>query len=430
MDLSSLWVMLSAALVFFMQAGFLCLESGLVRERNAEVVALKNFVDWVLTNLIFFVVGFGLMFGPSVGGILGGGFFAGIGLSGTTGPIASNEIFFLFQLAFAGTAATIVSGAIAGRASFVAYLGATAAMACVVYPVFGHWAWGNLFLADNEPWLASLGFRDFAGSTVVHSTGAWFALVAAWKIGPRQGRFDALGHVRPIPGHSLQLATLGCVLLWVGWWGFNGGSTLAFNEQVGPIVLVTNLAGAAGGLSAMLHGWKMQGARDLAPKVLGGALGGLVSITASCDVATPLAAIAIGAVGGIVHNIALEALLSKGRVDDPVGAVAVHGACGVWGTLVVALVVPTDELGEGGRLVQFWAQLLGVLACALWASGIAFAVFSLIERTIGLRLSPELERSGVDIAGRQPVQPAPLDAEGELALDPEVLRALLRGDAR
>lgn len=399
MDPSTLWVLLSAVLVFLMQAGFLCLESGLVRERNAEVVALKNFVDWVLSNLIFFTFGFGLMFGPSVGGVLGAGHFLLDGLSGVSGPIENNEIFFLFQLAFAGTAATIVSGAVAGRASFSAYVGATLIMSLCVYPVFGHWAWGSAFISTNEPWLAELGFRDFAGSTVVHSTGAWFALVAAWKVGPRRGRFAADGTSRPLPAHSYQLAALGALLLWIGWWGFNGGSTLALTPEVGSIILNTNLAGAAAALAALVHGVARQDGRDLASKVLGGSLGGLVAITASCDVASPLSSLTVGAIAGILHNIVFEGLLGRARIDDPVGAFAVHGACGVWGTLAVALVIPS-ELLSGSRFEFLGVQAIGVLSCAALTGTVAYVSLSVIEHTVGLRLSPDQERNGVDIMGR------------------------------
>ena len=425
MDPTSLLVLVSAFLVFLMQAGFLCLEAGLVLGRHAEVVALKNFGDWILANLLFFGVGFGLMFGDSVGGLIGTSLFALEGLSEIAGPIASNETFFLFQLAFAGTAATIVSGALAGRTSFVAYVGATIVMAALVYPIMGHWAWGNLLVSSNAAWLADLGFRDFAGSTVVHSTGAWFALVGAWRIGPRMGCFDALGNPRPLERHSLQLATLGALILWVGWWGFNGGSQLNLDAGVGRIILATNLAGAAGGLSELIHGWARQGGRDLGTKLLGGAIGGLVAITASADVAGPLAALAVGAAAGIVHNEAFDWLALRARIDDPVGAIAVHGACGVWGTLAVAFVLPTDQLATS-RLVQLVAQCTGVLACAVWTFGIATLAFLAVEKTVGLRLAPEREREGVDITGRRRPVPEPEEPE----LDPEILRALMADESR
>jgi len=425
MDPNALWVAVAAALVMLMQAGFLCLESGLVHARHAELVALKNLADWILSNLIFFAVGFGLMFGASAGGLLGTSLFGLVGLERVDGPLASGGIFFLFQLGFAGTSATIVSGAMAGRSSFAAYLASTTAVAALAYPVFGHWAWGNAWITTNEPWLASLGFVDFAGSTVVHSTGAWFALVAARQIGPRRGRFDAAGGVRELPGHSMPLAALGVLLLWFGWWGFNGGSTLAFDERVASIVVNTNLAGAAGALAALLHAWRLQAGRELGVKLLGGTLGGLVAITASCHLASPLASIAIGAVGGVVHNLAYEGLLRRARIDDPVGAVAVHGFCGVWGTLAVALVAPPGAL-EHGRLAQLGVQALGAAACFAWATSIAFVTFAVVRRTLGLRLSPEQELAGVDIGGRMRRDEA--EAGDEEPLDEARLRALMQGD--
>jgi Amt family ammonium transporter len=427
MDLDSLWVAFAAALVMLMQAGFLCLEAGFVRERHAEGVALKNLVDWVLSNLIFFAIGFGLMFGESFSGIVGSSLFALHGLAGIDGPIAMNGVFFLFQLGFAGTSATIVSGAIAGRVSVLAYLCSTIVIATLVYPVIGHWAWGNALIGSNEPWLASLGFIDFAGSTVVHGSGAWFALVAAHSIGPRRGRFDARGEVRPIPGHSIALATLGVLLLWFGWWGFNGGSTLRFDARVASIIVNTNLAGAAGALVAFVHRWRFQDGRDLSAKLIGGTLGGLVSVTASCHLVSPLGAVFVGAVGGWVHNLAFEFLLRKLRIDDPVGAVAVHGFCGVWGTLAVALVVPVEQL-EMGRLAQLAVQATGVGVCFAWSSAIAFVAFAAIRRTIGVRLSPEQELGGVDASGRILPVEVPFTPAPETPLDEATLRALLQGD--
>lgn len=423
MSLDQLWILISASLVFLMQGGFLCLESGLVRSRNAELVAMKNFVDWALCNLLFFAVGFGLMFGTSFHGWIGVDLFLLRELELASPSTPGPWLFFLFQLAFAGTAATIVSGAIAGRASLAAYVAATVAMTIVVYPVIGHWVWGGALVPDNRPWLAELGFLDFAGSTVVHSTGAWFALAAAWRIGPRQGRFSATGEPRAFKSHSFQFAALGALLLWIGWWGFNGGSTLAFDETVGPIVLNTNLAGAAGGLVALAHALVRQGGRDTGMKMLGGALGGLVAITASCNFANPGEAILIGAVAGVFHNVAIEALLTRG-IDDPVGAIAVHGACGAWGTLAVALVLPENAMAMS-RAGHFAIQLLGVVTCFVWSGGIGLLCFELIQRTVGLRIAPELEREGTFVDGR--LNRADPDSDAE-ALDPATLRALMSGD--
>lgn len=425
MELDNLWIVVAGALVMLMQAGFLCLETGFVREQHAEAVAMKNLADWIISNLIYFGVGFGLMFGESVGGLFGSNLFGLAGLPEIPGPTSNNYAFFLFQLGFAGTSATIVSGAIAGRASVLGYLASTTIVASLVYPVIGHWVWGKALLGSNEPWLASLGFIDFAGSTVVHSTGAWFALVAARMIGPRRGRYDAMGNVRPMPGYSMQLSALGVLILWFGWWGFNGGSTMRFDESVAPILINTNLGGAAGALVSLAHGWWFQQKRDLTAKFLGGTVGGLVAITASCHLASPLAAITVGAVAGWIHNVAFELMLRRLRIDDPVGAVAVHGFCGVWGTLAVAFVAPADAL-TGGRLAQLGIQLTGVAACLLWSSGMAFVTFGLIRRTIGLRLSPEQELGWVDIGGEQ--RPVDTFAELEAPLDATTLRALMQGD--
>ncbi|MEM9175220.1 MAG: ammonium transporter [Myxococcota bacterium] len=421
MSLDELWLLTATCLVFLMQAGFLCLESGLVRTRNAELVAMKNFADWVVCTLLFFAIGFGLMFGASSGGAVGTSFFLLDGIE--EGATDAPALFFLFQLAFAGTAATIVSGAIAGRTSLFAYLASTVVMTIVVYPLVGHWIWGGALLADNRPWLADLGFIDFAGSTVVHSTGAWFALAAIWQIGPRQGRFSASGEPRPFASHSFQMAALGALLLWIGWWGFNGGSTLALDETVGPIILNTNLAGAAAATVAMAHAIARQEGRDLGAKLIGGALGGLVAITANCHLASPAEAIAIGALAGWLHNVAYEGLIRLG-LDDAVGAIAVHGACGVWGTLAVAFVLPEDAMTTS-RLGHFGIQLLGCVACFAFAAGVGWLCFRTIRLTLGLRISPELEREGAFVDGQ--LNQSTADASDD-ALDPEVLRSMMSRD--
>ncbi len=420
MDISAMWVLLAAILVFMMQAGFLCVEAGSVRTRNMSTVALKNAIDWVLACLLFFAVGFGLMFGTSSGGWIGHDLFALSGLDRGGLAVDFPIIFFLFQLGFAGTAATIVSGALAGRASFVSYVLTTLVVACLVYPIFGHWVWGNLLVADNEPWLAQLGFIDFAGSTVVHSVGAWFGLVGAWLVGPRRGRYESDGEVKPLESSSIAFVALGVLLLWVGWWGFNGGSQLAFDEAVAPILLNTNLAAAAGGLSAYLFGWLGQGKRHLAVKFLGGMLGGLVAITAGCHAVTAWEAVLIGLIAGVVHDLAYDWLLHRLRVDDPVGAVAVHGFCGIWGTLAVAL-FGAPELLAHGRLVQLGVQALGVGVAFVWAAGCAWVTFAAIRATVGLRVSPDEEIVGIDITGELKI-PLPDPVE---QLDAARLRALM-----
>ena len=406
-----LWVLVAAALVFQMQFGFLCLEVGMVRPRETVVQAMKNCVNWMTSVVAFFAVGFGLMFGASAAGWIGTGFFALEGLGG------DSLVFFLFQLGFVGTACTIVSGALAGRVSFQAYLLASFLMAVLIYPVFGHWVWAGSFLPDNAGWLGRLGYVDFAGSSVVHAVGGCVALVGAWTVGPRLGRFGPDGEVREMPASNVAFSVLGVLILWFGWWGFNGGSTLHADRSVAGIIVNTNLAGAMGGFTGFLHCWLVQDKRDVEAKFLGGALGGLVAVTASCHLVSPLGALVIGALSGPIHNLAFDALL-RARIDDPVGAVPVHLACGVWGILAVALFADPSRL-EHGRLVQLGVQALGVAACFVWASGSAWLLYQVVRMTIGLRISPDEERGGINMAGEVHQTPA------EEAVDPALLRELL-----
>ena len=398
--IDELWLLVAAALVFLMQGGFVCLEVGLVRPRNVEMTAMKNVIDWSMVGLAFPLIGFGLLFGADAGGLVGTDRFA---LGGVDGREA---LFFVFQLGFAATTVTIVSGALAERTSFIAYGAASFCMAALIYPIAGHWVW------NEGGWLAQRGFVDFAGSTVVHAVGGTMALVGAWRIGPRLGRFGKDGAVRPMPGSNIALSALGALLLWIGWWGFNGGSTLALDERVPAILLATNLAGSAGAAVAFLHARFVQRERAT-ERTLGGLLGGLVAITASCHLATPLEALAIGAIGGWVHNVAHAALL-RARIDDPVGAVPVHLACGALGTLVVPL-VGDASLGAWG------IQLVGVSACIAWAALTSLALFEAIRRTLGLRVTIDEEKSGLQLDRFVPEEPP----AGDAALDEDELRRLL-----
>ena len=293
------WVLCAASFVFLMQCGFLCLEIGAVQPRAATITALKNVVDWVVAVVCFFFVGWGLMFGHSFAGV------AGTDFAMLEGAVAGGRtdlglyLHFLFQLAFAGTAATIVSGALAERTSFAAYMASSFVVTALVYPIFGHWVWGNGFFADNPALLADRGFYDFAGSSVVHSVGGWVSLVGIVVVGPRIGRFDSDGTPRHLPCLGLHWNAFATLLLWFSWWGFNGGSTLALDERVGPIIINTNLAGAFGGLAALVHCTLFEARRELSAKFLNGVLAGLVGVTASCSVVSPLAAVAIGAGAGI-----------------------------------------------------------------------------------------------------------------------------------
>lgn len=415
-SVDALWVLVAASFVFLMQAGFLAFEVGCVRPKSATSVAMKNIIDWVMITLVFFLFGFGLMFGHSEAGLIGTDLFALVGLDAPDGlPLKS--IFFIFQLAFAATAATIVSGAMSERTGFVAYLCISLCIGTVIYPVLGHWVWGNLYFGSNEPWLAAIGFRDFAGSTVVHSVGGWIALVGIWFIGPRMGRYDEHGVIKPMESKSVTWSAFGCFILWFGWWGFNGGSTLSLNDQVGGIIINTNLAAAAGGLSAFVHSYFFQERRDVYGKLLGGVLGGLVAITAGCDVVTPLGALAIGVIAGVVHNYAFDLLKYRLRLDDPVGAVPVHLACGIFGTLAVAIFGQQELLGMP-RMQQLGVQLVGIGAAFAWTATTAFLMFKFLKGVIGLRVSPREEMDGIQIERRA-------TPRGVEALDEDLIKELL-----
>jgi len=414
-NLDLLWVIMAAALVFLMQAGFKCLEVGLVRQHHITAVAMKNVIDWVVSSLIFFFVGFGLMFGSSFEGWFGTNMF----FPSTFQVENGNSLgagFFMFQLAFAGTAVTIVSGAMSERTGFIPYLVTSLVISMVIYPVFGHWAWGNLFYADNSAWLADIGFIDFAGSTVVHSVGAWISLTGLYFLGPRIGRYDEAGRIRPFKSHNLAYAVLGVFLLWVGWWGFNGGSTLALNDQVGKIILNTNLAGAAGGLVAYFHCLLFQKKADIYEKLLGGVLGGLVAITASPHIQTFLTAILIGGLAGIIHNYSYVFVSQKLKIDDAVGAIPVHGFCGAFGTLAVALFAPADLL-PNPRWTQLGIQFAGVAAALVWTIGISVVMFLVLKKVVGLRVSPAEEREGIQLFAQQ--------EKIEEEIDEEELRKLM-----
>lgn len=397
-SVDALWVIVAAAMVFLMQAGFLAFEVGCVRPKSATSVAMKNMIDWVMVTVVFFLLGFGLMFGHSLGGWLGWDLFGLFGLDAPDG-LPLQGVFFIFQLAFAATAATIVSGAMSERTGFIAYLCISLAIGAIIYPVFGHWVWGNLYFGENEPWLAALGFRDFAGSTVVHSVGGWIALVGIWFIGPRLGRYDEHGNVKSMESSSIAWSALGTFILWFGWWGFNGGSTLALNDQVGGIIINTNLAAAAGGISAFVHAYFVQDKRDVYGKLMGGILGGLVAITAPVDVVTPFASLAIGLIAGLVHNVAFDLLKYRLRLDDPVGAVPVHLACGIFGTLAVALFGQSELLGVS-RLHQLGVQMVGIFAAAVWTVSVSYALFRFLKGQVGLRVSPQEEQDGIQIERR------------------------------
>lgn len=398
--LNTTWVLVAAALVFFMQAGFALLESGFTRAKNTVNILFKNVVDFMFATLAYWAIGYAFMFGVSAGGFIGTtGFFVDpAGMEDVFGlPVLA---FWFFQLVFAGTAATIVSGAMSERTQFVSYLIYSFVISAFIYPIAGHWLWGG-------GWLSTLGdlgftggasFRDFAGSTIVHSVGGWLALLGAMFLGPRIGRFAKDGKPTPILGHSASLAALGVFILWLGWFGFNPGSQLAIDgvnaDAVALIMANTNIAAAAGAMAAMLTAWALTKKPDLG-QTLNGVLAGLVAITAPCAWVTPAASLVIGAVGGVL--VVLGALaLERARVDDPVGAVPVHLVNGIWGTLAVGLFATDTGLFATGSAGQLIAQLVGVLAFAGWCLGTGWLMFTAIKMTVGLRVSREEEIKGLD----------------------------------
>jgi len=399
-DADKLWVLLSAMAVFLMQAGFLCLEAGMIRYKNIASVAFKNIVDWSVVTIVFYLIGFGLMFGHSWQGLIGIDMFAAETMT-VAGGSELGWFFFIFQLAFAGTAATIVSGALAERAAFMPYILAAVFISLVTYPIFGHWVWGNLFFAENASWLANMGYVDFAGSSVVHMVGGIIALVGIVSIGPRLGRYDNYGNIQKFEQHNTAIAGLGILLLWFGWWGFNGGSALKFDESVVVIILNTNLAAGAAALSAFFHSYFMQGKADISDKFMGGALGGLVAITALPHMVSPLGALGVGILAGIVHNLSYDIVIKFMKIDDPVGAIPVHAFCGALGILCVPIFGKAEFLPHASRITQFTVQSIGLMACIGWTLVMSVLMFKLLDIFVGLRVSPAQEESGVHIGGEE-----------------------------
>ena len=394
-SIDTTWVLVCTVLVLLMQAGFMCLESGLVRAKNSINVAVKNVVDFCVSGLGFWAIGFGLMFGASQSGLIGWSQFAMVGQAGGSDVMPWTMVFFFFQLAFCSTSTTIVSGAVAERMNFRGYIITAAILSTLIYPTFGHWAWGGLLFGESAGWLEKLGFIDFAGSTVVHSVGGWIALAAIIVMGPRIGRFGKDGH--PIEPHDMPMATLGMFLLWIGWFGFNGGSTLALNSSVPFILVHTMLAAAAGGFAVVLVTWWRDGLPHV-DQTLNGVLAGLVAITANCHLVNTPSAVLIGAVGGFICYVASSFLEARG-IDDAVDAVPVHLAAGVWGTLAVALFGDPSHFIDGHtRLQQFGVQLLGVSVAGVFAFGAGFTVLKIVNHFLPLRVKESAERMGLNVA--------------------------------
>ena len=386
-DFTILWILLSGILVFFMQAGFTLVESGFTRSKNAVNISMKNILDISVGTISFWALGYGLMYGDT------NGFIATSGLFFNPGD-GAHDVF--FQTVFCATAATIVSGAIAGRTKYTTYVIFTIILTAIIYPISGSWQW------NGGGFLANMGFIDFAGSSIVHSVGGWAALVGAWMVGPRLGKYvDGKSNV--IPGHNLLLGTLGVFILWLGWFGFNGGSQLAWGGDdsiaASAVVMVTNLAAAAGGVGAMAVTWLKDGKPNLG-MTLNGIIAGLVSITAGCGNMTFGGGFMAGLIGGIIVVFSIEFIDKVLKIDDAVGAASAHGVAGAWGTLVIGLWGVDGATGigifNGGGAGQLGIQAIGVLAYGVWATVTALIGFGILKSTLGLRVSEEVEINGLD----------------------------------
>ncbi|MBN1699418.1 MAG: ammonium transporter [Spirochaetales bacterium] len=392
------WTLIAAFLVFFMQAGFAMVETGFTRAKNAGNIIMKNLMDFSVGSIAYWLVGFALMFGVSAAGLIGtSGFMLSGGDPSTTDGLWTFA-FWIFQCVFAATAATIVSGAMAERTKFISYLIYSAVISALIYPIVGHWIWGG-------GWLSGLGFVDFAGSTVVHSVGGWAALTGAIVLGPRTGKYIKINgktKTKAIPGHNIPLAALGVFILWFGWFGFNPGSTTAgTNLSIAFIAVNTSIAAAAGAISAMIFSWLRFGKPDPSMS-LNGALAGLVAITAGCSSVSPGSSIVIGLLAGIIVVASVEFIDKVLHIDDPVGAVSVHGVCGAFGTLAVGLFAESayggvDGLFFGGGFGLLGTQTIGVVSVGCWVAITSLALFFAIKKTIGLRVTPEEELKGLDI---------------------------------
>jgi len=390
-NINYVWMILAGALVFVMQAGFAMVELGFSRAKNSINIIMKNFLDFSISAIVFMFLGFGLMFGTSAGGWIGTDSFW---LSSQPGD-SPLWCFWFFQVVFAGTACTIVSGAMAERTKFVGYLIYAALLAAIVYPLGGHWAWGSFGgaygVGGEKGWLEAMGFIDFAGSTVVHGVGGAAALAGILVVGARHGRFGKDGAPHLIAGHNIPIAALGVFLLWFGWFGFNAGSTLIANAGIGRIAVNTTIAPAAGALAAMLSLWFVHGRPDVGI-TLNGALGGLVGITACCANITPASAFLVGIVAGILTTVATIAL-ERLCLDDVVGAIPVHLVNGWWGTLSVALF---HENGFDPKILG--VQALGTFSITAAAFVICFTIFKVVDLVIGLRASETEQIDGLDFA--------------------------------
>lgn len=401
LSLDTVWMLLAAMLVFFMQPGFALVEAGFTRTKNTANILMKNLLDFSLGSLLFWAIGFGIMFGT--GGFIGIPHFFNLSFMETDLPI---EGFLVFQTVFCATAATIVSGAMAERTKFSMYLAYTVCISVLIYPVSGHWTWGGGWLMNSEEgsfMMNTFGttFHDFAGSTIVHSVGGWVALVGAAVIGPRIGKYSKDGKSRAIPGHNLTLACLGVFILWFGWFGFNPGSQLAASGEenrlaISHVFLTTNLAACGGGFFSLITAWFKYKKPSLS-LTLNGVLAGLVGITAGCDLVSPTGAAIIGSICGIVMVFSVEFIDRVLKIDDPVGASTVHGVCGFLGTILTGLLGVEEGLLYGAGFNFFLAQLFGAVVVGCWAAFMGFIIFKGLDIVYGLRVSPRVEEEGLDI---------------------------------
>lgn len=401
LSLDTVWMLLAAMLVFFMQPGFALVEAGFTRTKNTTNILMKNLLDFSLASILFWALGFGIMFGS--GSFIGTPHLFDFSFYESDLPV---EGFLIFQTVFCGTAATIVAGAMAERTKFSMYIAYTILVSTIVYPISGHWTWGGGWLMNGEEgsfMMNAFGttFHDFAGSTIVHAVGGWLAFVGAAVIGPRLGKYGKDKKSRAIPGHNLTLASLGVFILWLGWFGFNPGSQLAASGEenrvaISHIFLTTNLSACGGALSALFVAWIKYQKPSLSLS-LNGILAGLVGVTAGCDVVSPAGAVVIGIIAGATMVFAVDFIDRVLKIDDPVGASSVHGVCGVLGTILTGLFATDGGLFYGGGVAMLLAQLFGTVVVSIWALGAGFVIFKGLDLIFGLRVPHRIEEEGLDI---------------------------------
>lgn len=387
----TIWVLIGAFLVFSMQPGFAMVETGFTRAKNAANIVMKNVMDMCLGSIVFWIVGFGLMFGTDIGGFIGAPDFF---VQGDYGASYPSTVYFIFQTMFCATAATIVSGAMAERTNFLVYCIYSVVISAFIYPISGHWIWGG-------GWLAQMGFHDFAGSTAVHMVGGVASLIGARMIGARIGKYNEDGSVNAIPGHSIPLGALGVFLLWFGWFGFNGASTVCATgddvlTSIGTIFITTNMAAAAGATATMIYTWVRYGKPDVS-MTLNGVLAGLVAITAGCDMVSPAGALIIGLIAGVLVVASVEFFDQTLKIDDPVGAISVHGVCGAFGTIAVGLFALDGGVLYGGGTDLLMTQIIGVVTVAVYVAVAMTIIFKVLDKIFGLRVSEEEEIKGLDM---------------------------------